>query len=456
MLLRALILCVVAAGASLTPAHAAPASLGHAGDGTFGRPFAVTPEGTQVDDGGAAAVNAGGRVAAVWTAAILRHGFLVGDQIQARIGDMRGRFGPVLHLSDDTAESNAGPLVAVGQGGTVAVVWVQGKGDNQSVRLAVAPPAGRFGAAERIGRGRYIGLVGLTVAGGGGIAAAWNTDTGFQRERAHLALGRPGHLRPVLGGAHGVRGGARSLAGAEDGSALLTFVAVGEPPAMQAVAIASGAAAAGPRVDVPEGMSFAGPGGFAIGLPGNSSDDQRVVVRGADGRFGAPRRVGPYLGETEATVRATVGPYIGLPADGSLSAAWEVSRALNGDNDDEIVAARILAASAPAEGSFGAAQRLSRPGWTAEDPDIAAVGGTTVVVWRESVGVLGRPFSMNFSSRRAGRARFAATRRFPADGWIFPALAAAGGNLVGSWYPFNGYHARHERLMLALWREPPR
>src|SRR4051812_17257731 len=65
MPIRAVALSLVVVAVAAAPAHAA--SLGRAGDGTFGRPFAVTPPGTKVDDGGAAAVSPGGRVVAAWT-----------------------------------------------------------------------------------------------------------------------------------------------------------------------------------------------------------------------------------------------------------------------------------------------------------------------------------------------------------------------------------------------------
>ncbi len=418
--------------------------LGEAGSGTFGQPVAVSPQGVDIKDEASVAVNSAGRIVAAWTASVASGGGQRGYRTQVRIGGMDGRFGPTVSLGGSALPGSQGPGVAsaIGADGTVAVLWIERGARVPQLRLALkAPAAATFARPVTIGVGHGIQLAGLVVASDGRVTAAW--QTGFAGGAVHVVTGHGDQYRPLPIVPRRVHSyGAASLATTADGVQILTY----ETATFNAVVIQPDQSRAQHTIPLVEGAAFGGSGGIAIA--GNDGTDLHVMPLSAAGSLLPSRRVGRWLGETPSLVRATVGPIIALPPDRSLSAVWEVHTALSGDNDDDIVAARIMVASASRGGGFGTEQRLSTRGRLGEHPSIAAVGDTTVAIWTERTH--GDPESIAFRIRRPGRRRFGRLHEIATRTPGIPTLTASGRHLVAAWQGPN----RRSRLTLALWREP--
>lgn len=139
------------------------------------------------------AVGASGRVAV----AFLRP-TPTGVQTLARLGTVRGGFGPLKRLARRSA---APPRIAVGEDGLAAALWVQGTADGgKRLQVALATPGLRFGTPRTLDRtDGEMTARSVAVQTNGRVVATWRRDDDVRtvlREN-----GRFGASSPVARGA---------------------------------------------------------------------------------------------------------------------------------------------------------------------------------------------------------------------------------------------------------------
>jgi hypothetical protein len=387
------------------------------------------------------AVNADGATVVAWERAS-RGAF----GIEAREGARPGALARTQRLSPKGYQ----PLVAVGDDGTKAVMWIEpGARGTNTVRAAIARPGHRFGTPRTVRRQvANLSPIAVAVQPTGRVVAIWSrgrTAAAALARRGH-AFGRPQSL--------GATSGTDVVSDPRDGSVIvqqgpsLILPGATQPGDVRTLSPAASSFSAplpGPSTGAAlaslSGLGpvlVAGPGGVAAVATAMTNDATAIVFtrRAADGTWAPPALVAtiPFV---EATF--VEGVTAALPADGSAVVAWslvtEVPSGLGGN-----LGSQTFASVAGPSAAFGATQPLTagaphRFGF----PSVAAAGDEAFVASAEPHG------SVVVSSRTAGATTLAPPATLTSSGDGDVVLAAGGRNVVA-------VYQRQDRLRLKIVR----
>lgn len=383
----------------------------------------------------AAAVNSDGATVVAWER-LVKGTFVV----EARSGASAGKLGRTTRL----ATPGFGPRVAIGADGTKAIMWMQRGGKrNQSIRVAVARPGHRFGAARVVEqREGILAPVGVRVQPSGRVVAVWQRSGSLVR----YALAAPGRrfgsprtlTRIGVVGSIGVDG--------RDGTVVVPVNPVPPSTALGAVRTLAPsqsdfsapqdalASAVGVTGVLPAAVS--GPGGAAIAYTRVGDPSALVLARrNADGTFAPAQRI--TLARYSENVFAT-NLTAALPTDGSAVAAWSIQAESPGEGGGIISRTTAAAIALPAA-PFGTAQVLSpSPPRTFSAPSAAAAGAEAFVATAEPKG------PVLLGTRAAGATAFTTTT-LTAKGNGDVMLAAAGSHVIAT-------YQQNDRLRLKVVR----
>jgi hypothetical protein len=334
------------------------------------------------------------------------------------------------------------PAVALAADGSSAVLWTRfGKHGRRTLEAATAPPDGRFGRPQRLVSVVANVIAEQVLASGGRFAAVWWQGVPGHDHAVRYAVtdkGRFGALRTLARvDGNGTVSAAASPGGEVVASWLTPYTADAGSQAAAAV-LAPGADRFGPAqvvsADTERSMpgssadprSFAGPGGVALGyvVSGELPWQLRVATPGADGRFVA--RTVTTVDQNEAGTRSVDGPLLARPAAGAAVAAWSVTRAAGGE-DEDAVDGRVDAAVEQPDGTFSAPVHLTPagefPSWSVA---AAATRTAAVVVWPTG------PYDRE-RLRYAAGAPFGPARTLATGAVRGVTLASAGDRAVAAW-----------------------
>ena len=327
---------LVAGLAVLAFPAAAPAA-----PGWLAAPFSVAPSGgNQLRD---VAFTPDGEAVAVWTTN-------AGGDLTVRAGARPpgGAF-----PAGDGAQTLSGAVndvpdarVAALPDGTVVAAWAEGTGAVNTVRAAVRPPGGSFGAAVSLSAAGQIDAPDVDVAGDGTVGVTWAESVGPD-DRVRLAVRPPGGAFPAP-------------------AAALSLAPASEAPSDARIGV--------------------GPSGRAVVAWTDASDVDGTVIRLSDGVLGgafAPARnvtPSPAEGTPREGIQA-LEPEVDVDAAGTATLAWQVQ-----GEGDALEGSAVESRSLSAAGAFTAPelQRLSSVAEDA-DPPVVAVSdqGEAVVAWSD-------------------------------------------------------------------------
>jgi len=358
--------------------------------------------------------------------------------VEAREGGSPG----VLARTQRLSPKGYRPLVAVGDDGTKAVMWLEpGARGRNTVRVAIARPGHRFDS-PRTAQRQVANLFPIAVAvqPAGRVVAVWSRG-----KTAAVALARKGHAfgRPQsLGAAIG----AHVVSDPRDGSVIVQqsstpIVSGGLQPGgvrtLSPTASSFSAPLPAPFTGAePANLSglgpvlVAGPGGVAAVTTAMTNDSTAILFarRAADGSWTAPRLV--------ATIPFVDGQFVegltaALPADGSAIAAWSLV-AEDPSGFGGKLAARSFASVAAPSAAFGPAQPLT-PGapHTFGFPAAVAAGDEAFVASAEPHG------SVVVSARSAGASALGAPAALTTAGDGDVVLAAGGRHVLAAYQQYD-------------------
>ncbi|HEX8206760.1 MAG TPA: hypothetical protein VF587_11940 [Solirubrobacteraceae bacterium] len=442
---------LLVSAAALLASGAAPATA----QVGFAAPVAVTPAGGHVQLP-AADVGPTGRAATVWMDAPARGRFT----LRAKLGPSPAALGPTAIV--ERRRHAWEPLVAVGADGAAVACWPidpigPGGRRRAGVRCATAAPEGGFGPprwVRRLPARARPSVKGLTFDGAGRAVVAWTEKpVGNRRRLMWAATGPDGAFGPGQALLETDTEGLLSLGAGPDGAVVAGYSTrrrglgtVQRRPFARV--LAPGAAAFGPPIDLsPEGtvysVEIAGGRGLAA-LFDIEYEGPHVALRGADGSFRAPVRLGPPELSDEATLEF-------LP-DGSAVVGMLDLESANTDCGDYT---RGLLTIAPmtADGEVGPAQPMSAPRQIVLGAALEALDdGTVVAVWGNERGARSR---LEYAVRAPGASSFAEGAPLPLLSADEVVLAGGGQDALLVWIAGRQPDGPARLIVSALRRSPP-
>lgn len=429
---------------------------------------ALSPAGTLTSKP-AVAVSDGGRVLVAWDSP---QGADT-DRIEARLGRVGNAWGATEVLSRD-GES---PVAAVGPDGTAVVAWTKlGSGERREGRsaiyIAVAAPGHRFGMARLVASGTHLSApVSLEIRPDGEAVVVWSrrlpVGSGVNstvREDVDFALLAPDSSRPRVGRIAVAGYGLFGITETDSGVVLVAFAtpldlspfAINQQAAVAALPVGASTFAApqtiyaepgNPYAEIRQAALAAGPSGAGLTFANILDELQPSGALGSSVKIAESPQEAT---EREVAERESFGltPTTGtistealgaaFPADGARVAAWQRTRALTPVGGTAW--SRVMVAVRPADaGSFGDPVRLSFGKGLAGEPQIAAAGATTLVLWTQNtqctqqVFAAVRPPDGAFSRATAVSSRY----RPQQDECLFgngqPALAGSARYAIAAW-----------------------
>lgn len=284
------------------------------------------------------AVGADGTAVAVWTEDV-RGGT---RSLKTAIARPNARFGSVRVLAGPGPVRVTVDAVAVTAQGRAVVSWNDG-----AIRVAIAPPGGRFGTPQTLAAGD--GLPALAAAPDGTVIASW-TDTPPAPEPPP-APAPTDRTAEVL--AATLAPGASRFGAATQLDALQMWFA-------------------GPGAD-------AGPGGAAVFWRA-AGTQRRLVSVLPGGVFTSPVTMPPM--PLISGIGVTDRPALGFPADGSIVALWQVATT-KGAESSTLTSSVVRTSTRPKGRGFSAERTLSATGRLAGAPAAGALTDRTVAAWGE-------------------------------------------------------------------------